>query len=153
MKPRNRLSNSGKPVSIEQMKELLSSLGIGPEQLASHMVLIQSGGSVEVDGERFRLAKSGEQLPVSVCPVCGAKNDAATSLSDSERPSAGCISICAYCAHLSIFTDDMTLRSLTEDELNEIRGCDQSWQVIQRLQREIYMNGPVVGKKRKDGHA
>lgn len=56
------------------------------------------------------------------CPGCGTLNDAATSVDarDSHRPlHAGALSICTQCLHLSIFTDDLSLRELTDQELFE----------------------------------
>ncbi len=54
----------------------------------------------------------------SSCPSCGAKLDAATqTLRGRERPKAGDVSICLYCAAVNQYGDDLQLVAVTGDEL------------------------------------
>jgi hypothetical protein len=55
-------------------------------------------------------------LPVSTCPVCEYKLDAATSISDVALPQENDISICINCTSVLAFRADGTLRKLTSDE-------------------------------------
>jgi hypothetical protein len=67
---------------------------------------------------------SNGRMPVSICISCGKPNDSFTAVSDrySKRPKSGDISICLYCGHVAIYSDDLTLRELTSDEIREIAG-------------------------------
>lgn len=56
----------------------------------------------------------------SICPGCGAKLDAATSTDGDYDPKPGSVSICAYCGSIAIFEDDMSLRPLTQEEIDEL---------------------------------
>ena len=59
------------------------------------------------------------------CPWCGADNSAHTAISGTPAPSAGAISLCAYCYSPSVFDDhDGTLaqRMPTPAELVELES-------------------------------
>lgn len=53
----------------------------------------------------------------STCPYCGRENEALTALDGSEGPEPGALNLCPYCARWSTFTELLTLRKLTPDEL------------------------------------
>ena len=61
-------------------------------------------------------------VPPSVCPSCGAINDAATDPTGKAAPKPGDISLCFRCGHLCAFADDLTLRALTDAEMIDIAG-------------------------------
>ena len=46
--------------------------------------------------------------------------DAASHPRDDSAPVPGDITICIYCGYLMAFTDDMTFRELTEEEIKEV---------------------------------
>lgn len=53
----------------------------------------------------------------SICPVCGKKLDAATHVEKEEAvPGPGDISICLYCATVSVFDDNLKLKQMTNEE-------------------------------------
>lgn len=56
-------------------------------------------------------------MPVTCCPVCANKLNAATG---AKAPKAGDLSICFVCSALLTFNDDMTVRSLSDVELKEL---------------------------------
>jgi hypothetical protein len=57
-------------------------------------------------------------VPPSRCPECGALNDAASVIGELyARPHSGDASICAYCRHVAVFNEDLTLREPSIDEL------------------------------------
>lgn len=51
------------------------------------------------------------------CPTCAADLSGATSTEGDNTPSAGDLSVCAYCAALLVFRADLTLREIDLDEL------------------------------------
>lgn len=55
------------------------------------------------------------------CPYCGTAHDCSTAVAnDKLRPSSGDVSICAQCAGLALFDDDLQLRKPTEKEQVEL---------------------------------
>ena len=61
-------------------------------------------------------------LPVSFCPVCNYKLDAATPADDPDAvPEPGCVSVCIHCVSVHVFGDDLRLRPPTAEELDRLR--------------------------------
>ncbi len=57
----------------------------------------------------------------SVCNGCGAKLDAITSSDGQDYiPEPDSLSICAHCGVISIFENDLSRRSLTSKEIDEL---------------------------------
>lgn len=56
------------------------------------------------------------------CPQCGAGLDGALGLTDDAGPKAGDITICLECRAVSVFSDAMSLREPTPDELKKLAG-------------------------------
>jgi hypothetical protein len=55
------------------------------------------------------------------CPACGAILDGATSVDlDGAMPRPGDVSICAYCASLLVYSDELHPRFPTDAELVDI---------------------------------
>lgn len=53
----------------------------------------------------------------TTCPHCGKVNGlAAKAMGDIERPEPGAFSFCFTCGVFSAYTEDLSLRKLTEDE-------------------------------------
>lgn len=62
-------------------------------------------------------------MSACACWSCGADNDAATGIgpTDPGLPEAGSVSVCGYCAAVSIFTDtNLGTRRPTADELLDV---------------------------------
>jgi hypothetical protein len=57
-----------------------------------------------------------DAVPPTKCPECGVVNSGALGV-DGTRPKKGDVSICMYCRHISIFTEDLGLREPTIDEM------------------------------------
>jgi C4-type Zn-finger protein len=54
------------------------------------------------------------------CPVCGFKMDAHSCISEQgETPSPDDISICVSCCNILAYTDDLSLRKISREELEE----------------------------------
>ena len=60
------------------------------------------------------------RVPNYTCPHCGNMNDAATCATGDAAPTAGDISCCEGCMEVSMFNDDLTMRSLTADEFMDL---------------------------------
>lgn len=56
------------------------------------------------------------------CLNCGHNVNKAASVDDDMSPSPGDATICLYCSHIMIFTDDMAMRNPTDEELSQIRN-------------------------------
>lgn len=55
-------------------------------------------------------------VPESRCPACGAALEMATSLADDLTPTEGTGSVCADCGAVLMFTADLSLRLMTDEE-------------------------------------
>ena len=55
--------------------------------------------------------------PENRCPRCCKKLDAATTLSNHEKPKEGDLSVCFYCGQLMKFSSDGSLLPLEENDL------------------------------------
>jgi hypothetical protein len=67
--------------------------------------------------------KNPNPLPVSQCPTCGYKMDAASLYTGSVKPRPGDFSCCLKCGELMIYTVEMILRV---PELVDLMGLDQA---------------------------
>lgn len=57
----------------------------------------------------------------STCPVCGNKLDAATHVKEKEIvPAPGDISICFYCATVSMFDENLKLEQMTNEQFAKL---------------------------------
>lgn len=55
----------------------------------------------------------------AVCPGCGHQLDGATKPDDEKlKPKGGDVSVCMYCASISFFNADLTLRLVSQEELD-----------------------------------
>lgn len=65
---------------------------------------------------------SSYKVPKGVCPQCGELLDGATSASrsDARAPKAGDFSVCWYCAEALRFTEDLSFRSVTQQDMEEL---------------------------------
>jgi hypothetical protein len=62
------------------------------------------------------------RVPPSACLSCGALNDAATGVNNDARPSPGDVTVCLYCGHIMVFSDDLLMRNPTAAEIHQIAG-------------------------------
>lgn len=75
-----------------------------------------------------------ERTVASVCRVCGERLDAATAaISEHATPVPGDVSVCFYCATVSIYADDMTLRAPTPEERRELDASDEVTRVVRSI--------------------
>lgn len=71
------------------------------------------------------------RVPDTICVNCGKALNGATLTVGDAAPSAGDLSMCLYCGHLMAYTDDLTLRNLTRQEMHEVAGDPH----IRRMQK------------------
>lgn len=73
-------------------------------------------------GKPKRLPNSYD-LPVTHCPHCGHKHDAATNLEAPRAPGQGDVSICLECGGIAVFdADPLRLRLPTPDEQAQLES-------------------------------
>lgn len=65
------------------------------------------------------------RIPEGECTSCGGKLDAASNFKEGETPRPNDISICINCGHFAAFSDDLSLRELTDKEVIEIAGMPE----------------------------
>jgi len=77
-------------------------------------------------------------LPV-ICPVCGVAQEAATSLSELQRPKPGSLMLCFDCGSFNFLADDYSLRIPTPEEQQgidadpEVRRIKRAWGKIKAM--------------------
>lgn len=77
------------------------------------------------------------RTPSSVCVNCGNVNDCATSIADPwDAPLPGDISVCLRCGHLTAFSDDLSLRPLTDSEMYAV-AADKTILKLQKVRASI----------------
>lgn len=70
------------------------------------------------------MAKAFE-IPESECPTCGEVLHASTSVGEEGlEPRPGDLSVCCYCLEISVFTDDLQLRPMTEADFDGLDHDD-----------------------------
>ena len=76
-------------------------------------------------------------VPPQFCPKCNHKFELASSIDNNERilPEEGSISICIGCGHLQVFKKDLTLRSLTPLEVQELAEDERISKAVQLIKR------------------
>lgn len=83
------------------------------------------------------LSGEGAELPISVCPSCGYRMDAATAVdaADPARPRPGDYSICLDCGSILVFLADYTHRLMTEEEAANLE--DETRIQFQRIRKAL----------------
>lgn len=76
------------------------------------------------------------KTPNAVCLNCKEIVECATSVNSDCGPIPGAISICLYCGHVMAFTDNLSLRQLTDEEMYDVAG-DPIILEIQRMRIEM----------------
>jgi hypothetical protein len=59
---------------------------------------------------------------IAACVNCGQELDAAAPVNGGRAPEPGDFSICCYCHHLQVFSDNMKFRNPTDREMTKIAG-------------------------------
>lgn len=54
------------------------------------------------------------------CPLCGHRFDSAMGIDTDEGPEEGSLSVCIECAGVHVYNADLTLRSMSEQEWDEL---------------------------------
>lgn len=74
------------------------------------------------------------KIPDTDCPYCGRLINAATGVDVGTTPSPGAVSICFYCGEILVFTDTLSYRKPTPEELIDITT---EAPILNRLQKGI----------------
>lgn len=78
------------------------------------------------------------RVPLNLCPVCGTKLDAVTSIESMAKPNVGDITVCIKCAAVLRFDGELRLRAMTEREIRELHP--DNFKDIARVQRIIILS-------------
>lgn len=66
---------------------------------------------------------TGFEVPIGKCPSCGYQFDMAiVILSQEQAPSPGDMTVCIQCGHVMAFSENLTPRKLTDEEMYRIAG-------------------------------
>jgi len=81
--------------------------------------------------------------PGTKCLNCREPLDTTSSVGQNIKPCPGAITVCAYCHHVMAFADDLTLRPLTDEEVDGVAGDP-------RLLAIMWALGKYRDKKKKE---
>ncbi len=81
------------------------------------------------------------RVPPSACTNCGMVMDDATGVTDDDHkgdivPDPGDFTVCINCGHVMAFTNDLTLRDLTDIEIRMVAG-DKRLIMIQQARANV----------------
>lgn len=54
------------------------------------------------------------------CPSCGKSNNSTTGINSQEQPKPGDVSICFYCAFVSVFDENLKLTPISKQQLESL---------------------------------
>lgn len=60
------------------------------------------------------------QVEKQKCPTCGQENDRASCPYSDDAPRPGDVSVCIACQNLHVYTDSLTLRPVTEKDIEDM---------------------------------
>lgn len=60
------------------------------------------------------------KVPEVSCVECGHPFDLATDIATDATPAPGDVSLCIECGNVAMFADDLTLRPISEDEIERM---------------------------------
>lgn len=72
-------------------------------------------------------------VPLIRCRKCGNPLDSACSVNCNIQPKPGDVSICFYCAAVSVFADDMSLREPNAEEQRTFKKDREIAKAIQNV--------------------
>ncbi len=85
-------------------------------------------------------------IPPTNCPYCLRKMNRAGGPDPAARPFPGAFVICMKCSEISMMNDDLSLRKLTAEELDEVRNNGD-------LQHQIAnFRGFILWRKKMEAH-
>jgi hypothetical protein len=103
------------------------------------------------ESKQMRGKKKGiktTRVPATVCPGCGYKLDAASSMDGGDHtPQPGSPTLCLKCGELLIFDESLKPRSPSAAELIELQ-CNPVWRDVQRHRRALLAFQKEFGKPR-----
>ena len=91
------------------------------------------------------------RLPLTLCPWCGYKLDAATNMTGEGGPEPGDLTLCFKCASPLQFDADMRLAKITNGKLREHLNAETYAKFMQARRLLLSVDRSEVGKGRGDG--
>ena len=79
------------------------------------------------------------RIPECRCLNCGYKMDSAGGANTEAAAEPGCICLCIACGAVMVFDDDLTLRGMTLEEMDELTNDAETMQFLAGQVRAIHM--------------
>jgi hypothetical protein len=99
-------------------REMLKYMGAMEEgELAPTILMVRTA----IDMMDEILAELGDHLISADCPYCGEHMTGARAADKSSKPQKGAFSVCARCGEIAIFQADLSLRKVTDNELQSLQ--------------------------------
>ena len=77
------------------------------------------------------------EMPLSYCPSCGYKMNAATSLENDAVPKSGDFSVCLRCGEILRFDENLLLRVVPLKE----------WDTLPKYEKEVLLKYSVAARR------
>lgn len=75
----------------------------------------------------------------SKCLACGRKVNAVGNPEDLTRPVPGSLIVCMKCGAVMMLADDLTLRGMTDAEMDELMGDRETMDDLARLVKKVHL--------------
>ena len=79
------------------------------------------------------------RMPESRCLNCGHKFNAAGSIDADQAPEPGNICLCIKCGAVMLYAEDLTVRGMTREEMDDLSNDAEAMNFLARQVRKIYM--------------
>ena len=73
------------------------------------------------------------RVPGGTCPIEGCHRQLDAASGGTSAPAPGDVTVCAYCNNWLVFTDDLCLREITEEEIDDLD--QEEFQLLARMSR------------------
>lgn len=70
------------------------------------------------------------------CPACGYPMDCATGIGHQRSPSPGDVTVCISCGDISLFNDDLSLRTPSPGEMMALQRST-AWRKVSATRRAV----------------
>jgi hypothetical protein len=79
------------------------------------------------------------RTPVSRCLNCGHKFNAAGGINAEDAPEPGNICLCIACGAVMLYAEDLTVRGMTREEMDDLSNDAETMNFLARQVRSIHM--------------
>ncbi len=79
------------------------------------------------------------RMPECRCLNCGRKFNAAGGVNAEDAPEPGNICLCIECGAVMLYGEDLTVRGMTREEMDDLSNDAEAMQFLARQVRKIHM--------------